>query len=134
MSDAKLGSDRAFGLTFAGVSALLALRLWHHRNSPISTAAAVAFALGFLALSLFKPSTLRSLNRLWFLFGQLLARVTNPVILGVFYFVFLTPIAILFRWAGNDPLRLKKSRQTPRSYWIVRNPPGPAPESLKDPF
>ena len=37
------------------------------------------------------------------------------------------------RLAGKDPLRLRREPDAP-SYWIVRDPPGPTPESMSDQF
>lgn len=46
----------------------------------------------------------------WYKLAELLSRVMNPLILGIVYFVFITPIAVLFRLFGNDPLALKKQK------------------------
>ena len=44
------------------------------------------------------------------IFQELLSKVMNPLILGLLYFLFITPIALLFRLFGNDPLRLKDNK------------------------
>ncbi|MEP1151868.1 MAG: hypothetical protein JXR20_01430 [Balneola sp.] len=46
----------------------------------------------------------------WYKLAELLSKVMNPLILGVVYFIFITPIAILFRLFGNDPLDLKRKK------------------------
>lgn len=46
----------------------------------------------------------------WYKLAELLSRVVNPVVLGVLYFIFITPIALLFRAFGNDPLQLKRPK------------------------
>ncbi len=46
----------------------------------------------------------------WYKLAELLSRVMNPLILGLLYFTFITPIALLFRLFGNDPLALKEQR------------------------
>lgn len=46
----------------------------------------------------------------WYKLAELLSKVMNPLILGVLYFLFITPIALLFRLFGNDPLRLKDNK------------------------
>jgi hypothetical protein len=49
------------------------------------------------------------------------------------YVISVVPIALILRMSGKDLLRLKPGN-TAASYWIERDPPGPAPESLKDQF
>ncbi|MCG8373163.1 MAG: hypothetical protein MI700_06500 [Balneolales bacterium] len=46
----------------------------------------------------------------WFKLAEVLSRVVNPTVLGLLYFLFISPIAIAFRLAGNDPMRLKDNR------------------------
>jgi hypothetical protein len=46
----------------------------------------------------------------WYKLAELLSKVMNPLILGLLYFLFITPIALLFRLFGNDPLRLKDNK------------------------
>jgi hypothetical protein len=47
---------------------------------------------------------------LWYKLAELLSRIMNPLILGLLYYIFITPIALLFRLFGNDPLALKEQR------------------------
>ena len=72
-------------------------------------------------------------NALWFRFGLLLHRVVSPVILALLFFTTVAPVGLLMRAFGKDPLRLKKDRAAD-SYWILREPPGPSPESMKQQF
>jgi hypothetical protein len=39
----------------------------------------------------------------------------------------------VLRLRGKDPLRLRLEKDAP-SYWIVRQPPGPAPRSMTRQF
>jgi hypothetical protein len=65
------------------------------------------------------PPLLGSANRAWRWFSLQLSRFVNPIIMCVMFFVVLTPIGIVMRLAGNDPLRLRFDSQTP-SYWLPR--------------
>ena len=76
---------------------------------------------------------LRPLNRLWFLLGMALHKVVNPLVMGFLFYLTVTPMALFMRLAGKDPLRLKFDRQA-KSYWIKRQPAGPAPESMRRQF
>ncbi len=46
----------------------------------------------------------------WYKLALILSRVMNPLVLGIVYFIFISPIAILFRLFGNDPMRLKDNK------------------------
>jgi hypothetical protein len=128
----KTGSDRAFGLVFVALFSLIGLasrvffggdlRIW-----------ALAIAGLFLAITLVVPKILHPLNRPWMRFSFTLHRVANPIVLGFIFFAVVTPIALLMRWRGKDPLRLRFDR-TAKTYWIARTPPGPDRRSLKHQF
>lgn len=127
----KKSSERTFGLVFAAFLGLLAfLPLLHHGQ--VRLWALIAAAV-FLAVAVVAPRLLGPLNHLWFLLGRLLHRIVNPVIMGLLFFVVITPAALLLRLAGKDLLRLKRDPQA-TSYWIHRTPPGPEPQSLKNMF
>jgi hypothetical protein len=129
--DVRGSSDRSFGIVFAVVFAVIGLlpllfgrgiRLW-------SLAVGGAFLLAALAF----PSVLAPLNRIWLRFGLLLHKIVSPLILGIMFFLVITPMGVVMRAFGKDLLRLRFDKAAP-SYWIDRIPPGPPPESLKDQF
>jgi predicted membrane metal-binding protein len=121
-SDVKQGSDKSFGLVFAGFFAIVGL--WPlFKGEEIRLWALILAAL-FLAAAFLRPEILKPLNRVWFLFGLLLHKIVSPLIMGLLFFVSVTPIAVIMRLAGKDPLRLKRDPNA-NSYWILRDPPGP---------
>jgi hypothetical protein len=127
----KLGSNRSFGFVFAAVfSIVAAVRLWHGSGAylPWFIAAAV-----FAAVALFAPAVLRPLNFLWFKLGLLLHHIVTPVILGLMFYTVFTPIGFWMRMMGKRPLNLRFDRDA-KTYWIVRQPPGPPPESFNNQF
>jgi hypothetical protein len=124
-------SNRSFGLTFAAVFGLLALaplvfggrlRWW-----------AVALAAAFAALALLVPAVLAPVNRAWLRLGLLLHAVVSPIVLGIVFFLVLTPTAWLVRVFGKDLLHLTFDRDAP-SYWIERHPRGPDRETMRHQF
>jgi hypothetical protein len=127
----KGSSNRSFGLVFAAVFAIIGLAPLAFGGT-VRPWALVAGA-GFAVVALGFPGLLAPLNRLWLKFGLLLHRIVSPVVLGIMFFAVITPIGLLMRALGKDPLRLKRDASA-GSYWIPREPPGPAPESLKDQF
>lgn len=68
----------------------------------------IALAVGLLCVAV-KPVGDRIVWG-WYKLAELLSRFMNPLILGIVYFTFITPIALLFRLVGNDPLRLKDNK------------------------
>ncbi|MGQ0663477.1 MAG: SxtJ family membrane protein [Pseudomonadota bacterium] len=123
-------SDRAFGLAFAVVFALIALSGWVFFDGPIRWAAALA-AL-FLAFALAAPGLLLPLNRLWGALARRLAVVNNYLILGLFFYLILTPMGVLLRLFGRDPLGLKPDRTAASYFRPVRRQLDP--ETLSDLF
>jgi hypothetical protein len=124
-------SNRAFGLVFAAVFAIIALYPLFWLRPPHLWALIVAAA--FLVIALLLPAALGPLNRLWARFGLLLHKVTSPLVLGFLFFLVITPMGVIMRLFGKDPLRLKRDAQA-ASYWIDRKPAGPPPESFVDQF
>jgi len=124
-------SNRSFGFVFAAFFGLVGLLPLILGRSPRTW----AFGLGgvFLLVALLVPSALAPFNRLWMRFGLLLHRVVSPIALGIMFFVVITPMGWLMRAMGKDLLRLRRDPHA-SSYWIERNPPGPAAETFKDQF
>jgi predicted membrane metal-binding protein len=129
--EVKAGTDRGFGLVFAGVFAIVsAISLW---RSGTTWQWSLPVAAAFLTVALVYPRILAPLNRLWLKFGLLLYKVMNPLILGLLFFVTIMPIGLVMRALGKDFLRLRRDPAA-KSYWIDRTPPGPPPQSMKNQF
>ena len=124
-------SDRSFGIVFAVVFALIGAVPWLFGG--ILRPWALAIGALFLVVALVVPSLLGPLNRQWLRFGLLLHKIVSPLVLGVMFYLVITPMGLLMRMFGKDPLRLKLDSASD-TYWIAREPPGPPPESLKDQF
>jgi hypothetical protein len=127
----ELGTDRNFGLVFAGLFILVGLWPALRHAEPVRW---WALGLGgvFLALALRAAYLLAPLNRLWFRFGLLLHSVMSPLVMGLLFYGAVTPFGIVLRLLGKDLLRL--SRSDAESYWIERAPPGPAKDSMGQQF
>ncbi|MBK7677015.1 MAG: hypothetical protein IPJ27_20930 [Candidatus Accumulibacter sp.] len=124
-------SDRSFGLVFAAVFLIIALYpLLHAQGIRIW---AILVSCIFLLLAALVPQVLAPANRLWTKFGRLLHNIVSPIALGILFFLVVTPTALLMRLFGKDPLRLRFDPAAD-SYWIRRDPPGPAADSLNNQF
>ena len=67
-------------------------------------------ALGIGLICLVIPAAGHGIVWGWYKVAEVMSRIINPLVLGVVYFIFISPIALLFRAFGNDPLALKKQR------------------------
>jgi Saxitoxin biosynthesis operon protein SxtJ len=130
-SEAKSSSDRSFGMVFAVVFLLIALgRFWHGTHTwPLYA----VIGLGFAGVGLLRPALLAPLNRIWARLGLLLGKIVSPIVLGGLFFLIITPAAMILRWTGKDLLNLRREPRA-ATYWLVRDPPGPTPESINDQF
>jgi hypothetical protein len=127
----KLSKDRTFGLVFAIFFAILGLfPLW--KGHPVRLWA-LGVSAAFLLLAAVYPAALHPLNLAAAKLAEVLHRIVSPVVSGLFFFVFLTPCAVLMRMFRKDPLRLNFDREAP-TYWVNRTQPGPAPESMTNQF
>jgi len=124
-------TDRAFGVVFAVVFALVGLYPLLGADSVRWWAMAVAAAFAVLALA--APRVLAPLNRVWMRVGALLHAIVSPVVLAVMFYLLVAPIGLLWRLLGKDPLRLRFEPNA-ASYWIERSPPGPEPETFTNQF
>jgi hypothetical protein len=127
-----LPSDTRFGwfLTFVlGVVAIYS----HFKLADEGFAAGLGVAAVITVLiTLFKPKLLSPVNKAWMLLGDLLGRVISPLLLGVIFFLIITPTALIGRILGRDELRLKRKAQS--SYWIDRKSPSPRGDSFNNQF
>ena len=115
----KLPTNKNFGIVFSIVFLIIALfplinneslRIWSLIISAV-----------FLFLGLINSKILTPLNNIWFKFGLILGRIVSPVIMGVVFFLVVTPTAFIMRLVGKDLLNLKFNKH--KSYWIEKNDP-----------
>lgn len=120
-------SDRRFGVLFAILFALIGLApLWRHGQVRWWSLAVSGL---FCLATLVAPRLLAPLNYAWFRFGLILHRIVSPLMMAVIFYGLITPVGLLQRLAGKDPLRLK-SDPASSSYWIPREPRDPAPDGF----
>ena len=81
----------------------------------------ILIALIFLVLGLLNSKILSPLNKIWFKFGIFLGKIVSPLVMGLIFFVVVTPIGILMRFLNKDLLNLKFNKNS--TYWIEKNGP-----------
>jgi len=118
-SNIKIGSNKSFGIVFfiffsiVSVFPLLKdenIRIW-----------SLVVSFIFLVLGVLNSNILSPLNKLWFKFGIFLGKIISPLIMGIIFFLVVTPIGLIMRLLGKDLLNLKFNKN--QSYWIKKNEP-----------
>lgn len=130
----KGSSDRGFGLTVGGILVAIAvvrtgLALWGGGAAGWFEGLLGGIGAVLLALGLVAPAVLAPLNRGWTRLGLIMFKVVNPIVLGLIYLTTIVPIGLIMRLMRRDLLGLRFDPDAD-SYWVVRSPPGPAPETM----
>ena len=119
-SKSELKMLRSFGLLVGGVFAVIGLWPWVFRHSdPRIWALAVSAAL--VVPALVWPAALRPVYRVWMTIGHALGWVNTRVILAVCFYLVVTPVGMLMRLLGKDPMRLGFD-PTAQTYRVNRTP------------
>ena len=119
MDDIKISSNRSFGIVFFSIFLLISLYTLLKGSDLRIWSLIISFI--FLALGLINSKILTPLNRLWFKFGLLLGKFISPLIMGIIFFVVVTPIGIIMRLFKKDLLNLKYNKK--ETYWIDKSGP-----------
>ena len=113
----KLPSNRNFGIVFFIVFLIIALWPILKQNEIRIWSLIISFI--FFVLGLINSKLLTPLNKLWFKFGILLGNIIAPIIMGIVFFLVVTPTGLIMRFLRKDILRLKKNSND--SYWINKD-------------
>ena len=95
---------RSFGFTFGAIIAVLfgLLVPWlFDKAIPVTP---WVILLVMVAWGLAAPMTLRPLYTAWMTFGLFMSRITTPIIMGIVFYIVVTPMGFLFRLFASDPL------------------------------
>ena len=115
--DIKLGSNRSFGIVFFVVFFIISIypliddnpiRLW-----------SLILSLIFLILGLINSKILTPLNIIWMKFGMYLGIFISPIVMGIVFFLVVTPIGIIMKILRKDLLNLRMNKEN--SYWIEKD-------------
>ena len=114
----KISSNRSFGLVFFAL--FLIISLWPLINDAEIRIWSLIISIIFLLLGLFNSKILTPLNKLWFKFGIILGKFVAPIVMGIVFFLVVTPTGIIMRLTGKNLLGLKKDIKKD-TYWIKKN-------------
>ena len=115
--DIKISSNKRFGIVFSVIFLIIAL--YPLTNNEDIKLWSLFISIFFLILVILKSKILTPLNKLWFKFGVFLGKIVSPIIMGIIFFLVVTPIGLLMRVLGKDVLNLKYSKA--KSYWIKKS-------------
>jgi len=113
----KLPSNRNFGIVFSVV--FLVISLWPLLSQNDVRIWSLVISGIFLILGLINSKLLLPLNKIWFKFGILLGNFIAPIVMGIVYFMVVTPTGLIMRLLGKDLLNLKKNNKD--TYWIDKD-------------
>ena len=112
-----LPSNKKFGFFFSIVF-LITYIYFLLNDSKISY---LIISLFFITLSttLFSPDKLAIFNKAWLNFGLMIGTIVSPIVLGIIFFIILSPIAIVTRITGRDELKIDMKKKN--THWIKRS-------------
>ena len=116
-SKIKISSNRNFGLVFFVVFLIVAL--WPLKYEEDIRLWSLVLSIIFFILGILNSQLLTPLNKLWFKFGMFLGLIVSPIVMGIVYFLVVTPIGIFMRLLGKDLLKTSKAKNA-STYWIKR--------------
>ena len=119
MDEIKISSNRSFGIVF--FIFFLFVALYPLFNNEDLNLWSFIISIIFLILGLLNSKVLTPLNRIWFKFGIILGKIVSPFVMGVIYFLIVTPIGLIMKLFGKDLLNLKYENKN--SYWIEKTGP-----------
>ena len=111
-----ISTNRSFGIVFFIFFFIIAtyplinggdIRIW-----------SIFIAVTFLILGLLNSRILTPFNKIWIKFGVLLGNLISPIILGIIFFLIITPTSLIMKILGKNLLNLKKNNKS--SYWVER--------------
>ena len=108
-------AEREFGLIVGGIFSLMSAWWLYRGKFPVVSQITLPIGATLVLLGLVFPRALVLPNRAWMAFAEVLSWVTTRIILAFVFFVIVTPIGVVKRWFGWDPLQ----RRAPASdsYW-----------------
>ena len=112
----QMPTNRNFGVVF--FIFFLVIALYPILNDENIRYWSVLIAVIFLILGIFNSKFLSPLNKLWMNLGLFLGRIISPIVMGLVFFLVVTPTSLILKIFKKDVLNLKKNKN--ETYWIKR--------------
>ena len=114
--DIKIGSNRSFGIVFFVV--FLLIGLWPILKGNEIRIWSIVISLIFLILGILNSKILTPFNKVWFRFGIFLGNFISPIIMGIVFFLVVTPTGLIMKLFRKDLINLRKNNSS--TYWIEK--------------
>ncbi len=114
--DIKIGSNRSFGVVFFVV--FLLIGLWPILKGNEIRIWSIVISLIFLILGILNSKILTPFNKAWFRFGIFLGNFISPIIMGIVFFLVVTPTGLIMKLFRKDLINLRKNNSS--TYWIEK--------------
>jgi hypothetical protein len=111
---------RSFGLTVGGMFAVIGFWPLFLRGEDVRWWAVILAGLLMVPALVF-PRSLSWVYKPWMALGHIMGWINTRIILGVVFYVIVTPIGRIRRLLGKDPMG-REIRSDIKSYRIIRKP------------
>ena len=112
----EISSNRSFGLVFFVV--FFVISLWPILSENEIRIWSLILSVIFLILGILNSKILTPLNKVWFRFGIFLGNFIAPIVMGIVFFLVVTPTGILAKLFKKDLINLKKNND--KTYWVEK--------------
>tara|TARA_Y100001958_G_C21189253_1_gene517742 strand:- start:537 stop:929 length:393 start_codon:yes stop_codon:yes gene_type:complete len=113
----KISSNKSFGLFFSLIFFIISI--WPLINGNNIRIWPIPIAVIFLLLGVLNSKLLLPLNKSWFKFGLLLGSIVSPIIMGLIFFLIVTPTGLILKLFRKDVLNLKYNKS--KTYWLEKD-------------
>tara|TARA_B100001540_G_scaffold312800_1_gene334553 strand:+ start:1023 stop:1409 length:387 start_codon:yes stop_codon:yes gene_type:complete len=117
MKKIDLNSNRSFGMIFFIFFLIISFISYNKNNEP--NFYFIVPGLFFLILGVFNSKLLTPLKRLWIKFGEILGRITSPIILMIIYLGIVFPTNLMLKIFRKDILEIRMDASL-KTYWRER--------------
>ncbi len=111
---------RQFGILIFSFAFVVSSVLWFKHRSSLSLAVGGTGAV-LATLSLISEGAARIIYRVWMGWATVVGTIVSYFVIGLIYFLILTPVGLVFRFMGRDVLH-KRRKSLESSYWVKLKP------------
>lgn len=108
---------RKFGFTL-GIAFLVLAGFLYWRGGAVALYVTAVLGASMMLAGLVAPASLGPIERAWMGLAVAISRVTTPLVMGIVYGLVVTPIGLVMRALGRNPIRPPAARA---SVWAVRS-------------
>ena len=113
----KTSSNKTFGIFFAIV--FIIISVWPLLNHNDIRIWPIPIAIIFLVLGFLNSKLLSPLNKSWYKLGLFLGSIVSPIVMGLIFFLVVTPTGLLMKLFKKDILNLKFNNS--KTYWLEKD-------------